>query len=255
MTKHQQFRLQHWRLKIIQEATAKPRNISPVCRRYHISRQTFYKWHKRYQAHGEAGLRDFPQGPHYSPRATHPDIVDKILYLRQHYGFGCVRISLYLKRFHDLAIAQRTIQRILTRRGLNRLPQNQRFKPHKQRWRRYEKPMPGNRVQIDAKFLQAIPGKRRSYWRFTAIDDCTRLRILKIYERNNQKNAIDFVDTVLARLPFRVQTIQTDNGSEFNTQFHWHVQDQGITHVYIKPRTPRLNGKVERLRQKADLKD
>jgi transposase InsO family protein len=46
--------------------------------------------------------------------------------------------------------------------------------------------------------------------------------------------------------PFQVQTIQTDNGAEFNTQFHWHVQDQGITHVYIKPRTPRLNGKVER---------
>ena len=43
-----------------------------------------------------------------------------------------------------------------------------------------------------------------------------------------------------------MQVIQTDNGSEFNTLFHWHVQDQGIQHVYIRPRTPRLNGKVER---------
>src|SRR5581483_5444147 len=39
---------------------------------------------------------------------------------------------------------------------------------------------------------------------------------------------------------------QTDNGAEFQTAFHWHVQDKGIGHVYIKPRTPRLNGKVER---------
>jgi len=40
--------------------------------------------------------------------------------------------------------------------------------------------------------------------------------------------------------------IQTDNGSEFQSGFHWHVLDRGIRHVYIKPATPRLNGKVER---------
>jgi transposase InsO family protein len=92
----------------------------------------------------------------------------------------------------------------------------------------------------------SYPGKRASYWQFTAIDDCTRLRVLKIYERNNQKNACDFVDYVLSRLPFRVQAIQTDNGPEFSAQFHWHMQDLNIAHIYIKKRTPRLNGKVER---------
>jgi transposase InsO family protein len=54
---------------------------------------------------------------------------------------------------------------------------------------------------------------------------------------------------VLSRLPFRVQAIQTDNGPEFSAQFHWYVQDLGIAHIDIKPRTPRLtrlNGKVER---------
>ncbi len=35
-------------------------------------------------------------------------------------------------------------------------------------------------------------------------------------------------------------------GSEFQSQFHWQLADIGISHVYIKPRTPRLNGKVER---------
>jgi transposase InsO family protein len=153
---------------------------------------------------------------------------------------------MYLLRYHDLVVNQTTVYRILKRHGLSRLPHNQAFKSHKQRWRRYEKPLPGHRLQIDVKFLEPIPGKRKGYYQFTAIDDCTRLRVLKIYERNNQKNAIDFVEYVLSRLPFRVRAIQTDNGTEFNTQFHWYVQDLGIAHIYIKPRTPRLNGKVER---------
>ena len=44
----------------------------------------------------------------------------------------------------------------------------------------------------------------------------------------------------------RVEVIQTDNGAEFQSLFHYHVLDKGIGHDYIKPRTPRLNGKVER---------
>jgi transposase InsO family protein len=51
---------------------------------------------------------------------------------------------------------------------------------------------------------------------------------------------------VLEKLPFVVQVIQTDNGSEFGSSFHYHLLDKGVGHKYIKPRTPRLNGKVER---------
>jgi transposase InsO family protein len=40
--------------------------------------------------------------------------------------------------------------------------------------------------------------------------------------------------------------VQTDNGQEFGSAFHWHLIDKGIGHIKIKPRTPRLNGKVER---------
>jgi len=70
--------------------------------------------------------------------------------------------------------------------------------------------------------------------------------VLRIYDRCNQQSAIQFLDYVLSRLPFRVGVIQTDNGVEFGSSFHWHVLDKGVGHVYIKPRTPRLNGKVER---------
>ena len=47
-------------------------------------------------------------------------------------------------------------------------------------------------------------------------------------------------------LPFRVHVVQTDNGAEFQSQFHWHLEELDIRHVYIRPRTPHLNGKVER---------
>jgi len=50
----------------------------------------------------------------------------------------------------------------------------------------------------------------------------------------------------LSKLPFPVHSIQTDNGTEFGAQFHWHLLDKGIGHKYIRPRTPRLNGKAER---------
>jgi len=220
MLHHDQLRLVNWRLKMLREADAAPRRVAFVCRRYGISRKTFYKWKNRYTAHGEAGLRDQPSAPLSCPRATHPEIVQKVLYLRQHYHLGPWRIRLYLLRYHEIAMATQTIYKILRRHALNRLPHNQAHLCRRQRWHRYEKALPGHRLQIDTKLLAPITGKRKSYWQFTAIDDCTRLRVLKIYERNNQRNAIDFVDYVLSRLPFRVQTVQTDNGSEFNTQCH-----------------------------------
>jgi hypothetical protein len=83
-------------------------------------------------------------------------------------------------------------------------------------------------VQIDVKFIAPItptPAKaetgpaapaaaeasarRKKYYQYTAIDDCTRLRVLRIYDKNNQKTAIAFADYVIARLPFQVETIQT----------------------------------------------
>ena len=157
---------------------------------------------------------------------------------------------MYLTRYHNLQISPSGVWRILKRLELNRLPASQRHKRHDRRWKRYEKPLPGHRVQLDVKFIEPLAGSqsgsRRKHYQFTAIDDCTRLRVLRIYPKLNQTTAIQFLDYVLERLPFRVEVIQTDNGVEFGASFHWHVLDKGIGHVYIKPRTPRLNGKVER---------
>jgi transposase InsO family protein len=245
MTKAEQDRLTAWRLRVLRQA-ADEGNVARVCRRFGISRKSFYKWKRRHAEHGDAGLCDRARTPRCSPRATARDVISKILYLRQHYHFGAGRIAAYLLRFHQIEIANSSVHRILTRHGMARLPANQKHQPHGKRWQRYEKPQPGHRLQLDVKFLERIPGTRRRLYQFTAIDDCTRIRVLKIYDGCNQRTAIQFIDEVVRRLPFRVHVVQTDNGAEFQSAFHWHLERLDIRHVYIRPRTPRLNGKVER---------
>jgi transposase InsO family protein len=112
----------------------------------------------------------------------------------------------------------------------------------------YEKQTPGHHVQMDVKFLTFTDkdGKRIKRYQYTAIDDATRIRALKVYKRHNQENAIDFLDYVIKKFPFRIKMIRTDNGHEFQAKFHWYCMDKGIEHVYIKPGSPKLNGKVER---------
>jgi transposase InsO family protein len=89
-------------------------------------------------------------------------------------------------------------------------------------------------------------GQNIRRFQFTAIDDATRIRALKIYDKHTQANAIYFVNYVVGKFPFRIREIRTDNGHEFQAKFHWHVEDLGIRHTYIKRGTPQLNGKVER---------
>ncbi len=239
-------RLQKWRLGVLRHMEEVTHNVAKTCRYYGIGRTAYYEWLKRYQEEGEEGLRDKSRRPHNSPMATPVEIVAKVVYLRQTYHFGPLRIKMYLERYHGIVINRSSIWKMLKRLNMNLLPANQRYKKHTERWKRYEKPQPGHSIQVDVKFLERIKDTRQRYYQFTAIDDCTRLRVLKIYERNNQLTAIQFVDYVLSRLPFHTEVIQTDNGSEFQGQFHWHILDKGINHVYIRPRTPRLNGKVER---------
>ena len=205
MTTTEYRRLTHWRMKLL-EAAQLAGNVARTCRHFGISRKTFYKWRRRFEAHGGGGLADRTRVPHHSPRATPADVVSKILYLRQHYHFGPGKIADYLKRFHGLSVACDSVHRILRRHGMNRLPANQKYRRHAQRWTRYEKAQPGHRLQVDVKFLERIPGTRRRFYQFTAIDDCTRIRVLKVYDSCNQRTAIAFIDEVIRRLPFRVQS-------------------------------------------------
>jgi transposase InsO family protein len=115
--------------------------------------------------------------------------------------------------------------------------------------------VPGHHIQVDVKFLKfsGLGGQKVKRFQYTTIDDATRIRVLKIYDKHTQKNAINFIDHVVSQVPFRIKEVRTDNGHEFQSQFHWHLNDLGIRHVYIRPRSPQLNGKVERSHSTDDM--
>ena len=221
-------------------------NIRKTCRYFGVSRAIFYRWRDAYDEFGEEGLINKKPCPENRTLRIPVEIEEKILYLRKTYHLGPDRITWYLKRYHDITVSGSGVYRALKRNGYNRLPRN--AKRRTVQTVRYEKQVPGHHIQVDVKFLifPQPDGTKVRRFQYTAIDDATRIRALKIYEKHNQQNAINFVDHVIRKFPFRIQTVRTDNGHEFQAKFHWHVEDQGMSHVYIKPGTPRLNGKVER---------
>jgi transposase InsO family protein len=128
--------------------------------------------------------------------------------------------------------------------------------------RRYpELTVPGEKVQIDVKEVpyccrrgDALRyGKRLYQW--TAIDECTRERFIYGYEEHTPENSVNFIRRAVAYFKFKIQTVQTDNGTEFTYRFisettecpfDAELRRLGIRHKLIPPRTPWHNGKVER---------
>lgn len=220
--------------------------VAKACRYFGIGRASFYRWRKAYAERGEAGLINAPPIPKWHANRTPPEREEKVLYLRRKYHLGPMRIVWYLARYHDIKMSDATVSRILRRHGLNRLPRGTRMR--KVHTKRYQKQVPGHHIQMDVKFLtfKGEKGEKVRRFQYTAIDDATRVRALKIYEKHTQANAIDFADHIIKKFPFRIREIRTDNGHEFQAKFHWHVEDLGIRHAYIKRGTPQLNGKVER---------
>jgi hypothetical protein len=137
-------------------------------------------------------------------------VVGKIVHLRKTYHFGPAKIAMYLKRYHDLEVSTSGVWRILKRLEMNRLPAA----------------LPPTRRPVEALREAAAwaPCADRREVRGSAEGlpeealpvhgdrDCTRIRVLRIYDRLNQTTAIRFVDYVLEKLPFAVEVIQTDMG-------------------------------------------
>jgi transposase InsO family protein len=221
-------------------------SVKKACRDFGVPRSSFYEWKKAYSEGGREGLLRKKPVARSHPRQIPPEYVEKIIHLRTKYHLGPQRIAWYLERYHDFKTSCSSVYRTFKRNGIGRLPRHVgRRAIHT---RRYAKQVPGHQIQIDVKFLnlQTNDGRKVRRYQYTAIDDATRVRALKIYQRHNQKSSNDFIDYVIEKFPFRIHTVRTDRGHEWQAQFHWHVEDKGIRHVYIKPRSPQLNGKVER---------
>ena len=210
-------------------------NVRKTCRYFGVARSGVYVWKKAYETHGDEGLINKKPCP-YNPRLrTPPEIVEKVLHLRRTYHLGPIRIVWYLERYHGITICDATVYRILRLDGLNRLPS--RVGRRAVHTHRYTKQVPGHHVQVDVTFLKLIGprGKAIRRYPYTAIDDATRIRALEVYTGHTQTNAIRFLDYVITKFLFRIHTVRTDRGHEFQAQFHWHLADQGIG-TFLRPR-------------------
>ena len=81
---------------------------------------------------------------------------------------------------------------------------------------------------------------------FTAHDVISRWNTVSVYSRVTANTATGFLDTLEKRMPFPVKAIQVDGGSEFEAVFEEECQKRGIKLFVLPPRSPKLNGGVER---------
>jgi len=202
------------KLKVLQHAD-RIGNVRKSCRYFGIGKSSFYRWHKAYRKVGLAGLANAKSAPKNPANQTPPEIVEKVLYPRRKYHVGPIRIVWYLARYHNVKISDAGVYRILKRHGLNRQPRGTRIR--KIHTKRYKKQVPGHHMQVDVKFLtfRVKRGEKISRFQYTSIDDATRVRTLKDYDRHTQANAIHFINHIIQKFPFRTREIRTDNGHEF----------------------------------------
>jgi transposase len=93
------------------------KNVQAVCRKFGISRKTFYKWLKRYQLeNGDSqSLTDRSRRPHHFPRATPEENVRILKEAREATGYGQRRLRAYLEKHYQIRLSERTIWKILKR--------------------------------------------------------------------------------------------------------------------------------------------
>lgn len=216
-----------------------------TCRRCGVSRPTLRKWWRRYQEAGAAGLLDRSRRPRTSPgRRVLAPLEQLIIELRKRRKLGIKRLRNELHRLHGVRLAIDTIHKVLCRHGLNRLKRPRLVR--KKGVRRYARPIPGERVQMDV--CKIAP----RLYQYTAIDDCSRYLVVGLFHRRSAASTLAFLDQVVEEMPVSIQRIQTDQGQEF---FAYAVQDRlrswSIKFRPIRPRSPHLNGKVERVQRTA----
>ena len=128
------------------------KSVSVTCRRFGISRSSFYVWKTRYENFGEAGLINKKPIPIYHPAQIASQIQEIVIHLREKYNLGPDRIFMYLQRYRpEIKVSASSIYRILKRNGLSRLPRN--AKRRALTTKRYQKQGPGHHIQVDVKFL------------------------------------------------------------------------------------------------------
>jgi transposase-like protein len=125
----------------------------------------------------------------------------------------------WLQRVHNLHVNAGTIQQVFREMGMPVLTKTPKRRPKQMLL--FEKDEPGDSVQVDVKVVKL---QRERAFQYTAIDDCTRYRVLRLYPRQNQHTSLQFLDELRRELPFPIRKLQCDNGLPQKVKRHWRTQ-------------------------------
>lgn len=232
---------------------AQYKGVVYACRYFGISRKTYYKWWKRYQVSGfdPKALQDRSRRPKTSPKTSAPEVVKTVIRLRQHTGYGPRRLQFFLRRDFGISLSVCGLYKILHRAGLIK-----RYARKRKRFQSYAPYIrfPGQKVQIDVKYVPRKPGQPQFY-QYQAKDLFTKSRFFRVYNELSAQHTVDFSQRCLRFFPFPIRCFQSDHGIEFTYVFldsaRQHPFDSfckmhNIHHALIPVATPRYNGQVER---------
>ena len=248
-----------FRLSLIQYAER--HGVSNAAKKYKTNRQYIYRWKNRYDGSWDS-LRDRSRRPHSHPNQHTPEEIKLIQDMRRrnpHAGLVVFWVKL-TQRGYQRSITG--LYRFLKKQGMpaQKLP-NPKYVPKPYEQMAY----PGQRVQIDVKFVPACclvnEAKGKKFYQYTAIDEYSRWRYVEAFEEHSTYSSARFLEHLIRRFPMPIECVQTDNGMEFTkrfstpgqvtlTAFQRVLQEHGIRHKLIRPFTPRHNGKVERSHRK-----
>jgi transposase InsO family protein len=227
-----------------------------------VSRQTAWKWLRRFEAEGEPGLEDRSSRPHGMPRSLPQDLVDAVLAARHEHRFGPHRLA------PIVGVPRSTIGDILTRRGLSRLADQDGPTGIPIR---YVRERPGELLHVDVKKLGRIPdgGGHRVNGRGTrparlrgagydylhvAVDDMSRVAYVAAFEDERGTTCARFVldaAAFFASRGVRIERVLTDNAKNYtlSNAFASALAEIGARHKVTRPFRPQTNGKAERFNQ------
>jgi len=245
------------RVKWMDYYAAHRNNAALTCRYFGISRQTFYRWKRRYNPGWLPSLEDRSHRPKKLRQPTWSREMElAVLHLREQWPrWGKDKLAVLLTE-QGWQVSTSMVGRILTRlkaRGMLREPLGNGVSARKRTHPRpyaIRKPKgylvqgPGDLVQVDTLDLRPLPGMVLKH--FTARDVVSRWDVLEVHCRATANTAKGFLDALQQRMPFPVKAIQVDGGSEFQAGFEEECQKRGILLFVLPPRSPKLNGCVER---------
>lgn len=224
---------------------------------FRVSRATIYRWRKRFNPHDLRSLEERSRRPHRT-RWQQWSAADEEAVLSSrlaHPRWGKAKLRILLQ-WQAVDLSESTIGRILTSLKRRELLIEPRWMPvrHRTLARPYATRIPADKrtptvpgalIQLDTVHLRPLPGMERR--QFTAVDVVSRQAVFGVRSRATAGTATAFLDDLVQRFPFPVQAIQVDGGSEFMAGFEEACKERGIDLYVLPPRSPKLNGRVERL--------